>query len=146
MVDENNTQEYNFKILSQERKRQKISQENAATALTLSVVQVNSLENNLEPGFITAHFKEITLKRYAKFLGIDFDKIIPSEIILDDVIKEKKFSEVLEIIKNLVKEFDIGSIIVGDPINMDGSLGPKSQSSRSFIANINFIVLEYDLV
>jgi len=89
MVDENNTQEYNFKILSQERKRQKISQENAATALTLSVVQVNSLENNLEPGFITAHFKEITLKRYAKFLGIDFDKIIPSEIILDDVIKEK---------------------------------------------------------
>jgi putative Holliday junction resolvase len=54
-----------------------------------------------------------------------------------DVIKEKKFSEVLEIIKNLVKEFDIGSIIVGDPINMDGSLGPKSQSSRSFIANIN---------
>ena len=63
MVDENNTQEYNFKILSQERKRQKISQENAATALTLSVVQVNSLENNLEPGFITAHFKEITLKR-----------------------------------------------------------------------------------
>jgi putative Holliday junction resolvase len=54
-----------------------------------------------------------------------------------DVIKEKKFSEVLEIIKNLVKEFDIGSIIVGDPINMDGSFGPKSQSSRSFIANIN---------
>ena len=54
-----------------------------------------------------------------------------------NVIKEKKFSEVLEIIKNLVKEFDIGSIIVGDPINMDGSLGPKSQSSRSFIANIN---------
>ena len=54
-----------------------------------------------------------------------------------DVIKEKKFSEVLEIIKNLVKEFDIGSIILGDPINMNGSLGPKSQSSRSFIANIN---------
>ncbi|MAV63451.1 MAG: Holliday junction resolvase RuvX [Rickettsiales bacterium TMED269] len=54
-----------------------------------------------------------------------------------DVIKEKKFSEILIILKNLIKKFDIGSIIVGDPINMDGSLGPKSQSSRSFISNIS---------
>ena len=54
-----------------------------------------------------------------------------------DVIKEKKFSEILMILKNLIKKFDIGSIIIGDPINMDGSLGPKSQSSRSFISNIS---------
>ena len=54
-----------------------------------------------------------------------------------DVIKEKKFSEILFILKNLIKKFDIGSIIIGDPINMDGSLGPKSQSSRSFISNIS---------
>ena len=54
-----------------------------------------------------------------------------------DVLKEKKFSEILIILKNLIKKFDIGSIIVGDPINMDGSLGPKSQSSRSYITNIS---------
>ena len=54
-----------------------------------------------------------------------------------DVKKEKKFSEILIILKNLIKKFDIGSIIIGDPINMDGSLGPKSQSSRSFISNIS---------
>ena len=54
-----------------------------------------------------------------------------------DVIKEKKFSEILIILKNLIKKFDIGSIVIGDPINMDGSLGPKSQSSRSFISNIS---------
>ena len=88
MVDENNTQEYNFKILSQERKRQKISQENTATALTLNVAQVNSLENNLDSGFLTPHFKNIALKRYAKFLGIDFDKIIMPTMILDLITKE----------------------------------------------------------
>ena len=54
-----------------------------------------------------------------------------------DVIQEKKFSEILVILKSLIKEFDIGSLIIGDPINMDGSLGPKSQSSRSFITNIS---------
>jgi len=89
MVDKNNILEYNFKILSQERKRQKISQENAAIELTLNVAQINSLENNLQSGFITPHFKKIALKRYAKFLGIDFDKIIPSELILDHVVQEE---------------------------------------------------------
>ena len=89
MLDSNNTLEYNFKILSQERKRQKISQENVAIQLTLNVTQINSLENNLESGFITPHFKKIALKRYAKFLGIDFDKIIPVEIILDSLAKEE---------------------------------------------------------
>jgi len=97
MVDENNILEYNFKILSQERKKQKISQENAATQLTLSVSQIKSLENNLKSGFITPHFKKIALKNYAKFLGIDFDKIIlpvttleyiANEEIIDDEIKE----------------------------------------------------------
>ena len=69
--------EYNHKILSQERKRQKISQENAATQITLSLVQIKSLENNLNTGFITSHFKSLALKRYAIFLGIDLDKILP---------------------------------------------------------------------
>ena len=54
-----------------------------------------------------------------------------------NVIEEKKFSEVSKIIEEIVKEFGVGSIIVGDPINMDGSLGPKSQSSRSFIRNLS---------
>lgn len=53
------------------------------------------------------------------------------------VIEEKKFSEVSAIIEGTVKKFGVGSIIVGDPINMDGSLGPKSQSSRSFIRNLS---------
>ena len=52
------------------------------------------------------------------------------------VIEEKKFSEVSTIIEETVKKFGVGSIIVGDPINMDGSLGPKSQSSRSFVRNL----------
>ena len=76
MIDKDNTLEYNYKILSQERKKQKISQDHAATQLTLSSSQIKSLENNLDNGFITPHFKNLALKRYAKFLGIDFYKII----------------------------------------------------------------------
>ncbi len=64
------------------------------------------------------------------------------------VIEEKKFSEVSAIIEETVKKFGVGSIIVGDPINMDGSLGPKSQSSRSFVRklykNIKMPILLWD--
>jgi len=76
MLSKNNTLEYNYKILSQERTKQKISQENAATQITLSVSQIKSLENNLDKGFVNANFKKLALKRYAEFLGIDFYKVI----------------------------------------------------------------------
>ncbi len=76
MLDKDNTLEYNHKIFSQERKKQKISQENAATLLTLSVAQINSLENNFNSGFVNLHFKTLALKRYAKLLTIDFNKVI----------------------------------------------------------------------
>jgi len=70
---------YNHKILSQERKKQKISLESAASAITLSVGQIKSLESNLDYGFVTTHFRFLAIKRYAKLLEIDISKIIISE-------------------------------------------------------------------
>ena len=126
MVDENNILEYNFKALSQERKKQKISQENAATQLTLSVSQIKSLENNLGSGFITPHFKRIALKRYAKFLGIDFDKIIMPTKALDYITKE-------EIIDGEIKE-DL-------PLNTINKLNLKISKGYAFSGLIVFLGL-----
>ena len=53
------------------------------------------------------------------------------------VIENMKFNEILNILEKIVNERNICAIIVGDPINMDGSIGPKSQSSRSFIKNLS---------
>ena len=53
------------------------------------------------------------------------------------VIENMKFKETLNILKEILTERDVCAIIVGDPINMDGSIGPKSQSSRSFIKNLS---------
>jgi len=91
MLDKDNTLEYNYKILSQERKKKKISQEHASIQITLSVSQIKSLENNLDSGFINDHFKILSLKRYAKFLEIDFNKIIPpKDTHLDKYIAEEQ--------------------------------------------------------
>ena len=43
MLNKDDTLEYNYKILSQERKKQKISQENVSSQLTLSLGQIKSL-------------------------------------------------------------------------------------------------------
>ena len=128
MVDENNTVEYDFKTLSQERKKQKISQENAATQLTLSVSQIKSLENNLDSGFITPHFKSIALKRYAKFLGIDFDKIIIPTTTLDYIAKE-------EIIDDEIKE--------NLPLNTIDKLNLKISKGYAFAGLILIILVIY---
>ena len=79
-MNKKNIVEYNHKILSEERKKQKKSLESISNELTLSVDQVKSLENNLMHGFITPHFKNIALKRYINFLGLDFNKIISTDI------------------------------------------------------------------
>ena len=81
--------EYNNKILLQERKKQKISLESAASSITLSINQVKSIENNLDDGFINAHFKSMGIKRYAKFLGVDLSKIIISNTRLEKEVKTK---------------------------------------------------------
>jgi len=97
MLDKDNTLEYNYKILSQERKKKKISQENASIQITLNVSQIKSLENNLDSGFINDHFKILSLKRYAKFLEIDFNKIIPpKDTHLDKYIAEEQIVDEVE--------------------------------------------------
>ena len=122
MLNKDDTLEYNYKILSQERKKQKISQENVSSQLTLSLGQIKSLENNLNTGFVTPHFKSLALKRYTKFLGIDFDKIITppdlqQEVITNYVTKEEvsevyiKNSNILKTLKLKIKGNGMTTVI-----------------------------------
>ncbi|MDC0182989.1 helix-turn-helix domain-containing protein [Nitrosomonadales bacterium] len=90
----NNNFKYNYKVLAQERKKQKISLENIASELTLNIDQVKSLENNLQYGFATPHFRNLALKRYCNFLAIDFEKIIPEEIPTKEEINEEESEEI----------------------------------------------------
>ena len=90
-------------------------------------------------------FREIIPPK-SSILGIDLGKKRTGIAVSDisqkiaspfKVIENMKFNEVLKILKKIVTERDICAIIVGDPINMNGSIGPKSQSSRSFIKNLS---------
>ena len=53
------------------------------------------------------------------------------------VLQKAKFKVLLEQINQIIKENDIKGIIVGNPINMDGTSGKSSQSANDFAKNLS---------
>lgn len=53
-----------------------------------------------------------------------------------EIIKRKKFTNDAKRLFELVDEHDIAAIVIGLPINMDGSEGVRCQSTRQFARNL----------
>lgn len=51
-------------------------------------------------------------------------------------IQRSKFTRDAENLATVIEEYEIGGLVIGLPINMDGSEGPKCQSVRQFAANL----------
>ncbi len=51
-------------------------------------------------------------------------------------IKRTKFTHDVETLEALIDEHDVGGFILGLPLNMDGSEGPRCQSTRQFATNL----------
>jgi putative Holliday junction resolvase len=52
-----------------------------------------------------------------------------------DTIRRTKFSKDAELLKAIIDKHDVGGLVIGLPINMDGSEGPAAQSARAFARN-----------
>lgn len=85
------------------------------------------------------------LPSHKRLMGLDVgDKTIGlslSDIMLTIAsplltIKRSKFSKDVETLKNLVAEHKICGLVIGYPMNMDGSHGPRTQSTRAFVSNL----------
>jgi putative Holliday junction resolvase len=85
------------------------------------------------------------LPKGARLLGVDLgEKTIG--LALSDVgrsiatpletIRRSKFTPDAERIRALVARFEVGAIVVGLPLNMDGSEGPRAQATRAFVRNL----------
>ena len=54
-----------------------------------------------------------------------------------DTIRRAKFSLDAESLLKRMKEFDILALVIGLPLNMDGSDGPRVQATRAFMRNLS---------
>ena len=52
------------------------------------------------------------------------------------LIKEN-YTDLVSQMKKIIKEYNIEGIVVGNPVNMDGSEGPSSQSAKDLAKNLS---------
>jgi len=53
-----------------------------------------------------------------------------------ETIKRVKFTPDVEALLGLAAKHDAGALVIGLPKNMDGTEGPRAQSTRSFVRNL----------
>ena len=82
----------------------------------------------------------------SRLLGIDPGKKNIGFAICDEnkkvatplkVLQKSKFEVLIEQINQIIKENNIKGIIIGNPINMDGTSGKSSQSANDFAKNLS---------
>ncbi len=86
------------------------------------------------------------LARDARILGLDQGEKIIGLALSDmgrtiatpfgEIHRSKKFAPVAAELRGIIAENDVGALIIGLPINMDGSEGRRCQSVRQFAANL----------
>ena len=71
-----------------------------------------------------------------KTIGVAFCDVNWSFATPDKTIIRKKFSLDLEALKAVIAAQSVVGLVVGLPLNMDGTEGPRVQSTRAFVRNL----------
>lgn len=53
-----------------------------------------------------------------------------------EILPRGKFSKDAETLRTITTKQDVGALVIGHPLNMDGSAGARAQATRAFAANI----------
>lgn len=96
---------------------------------------------------IIASIQELSaqLPRHGRLMGLDLgEKTIgiavgdPSHMIATPIttIRRTKFADDSKALLKLVDDRQVAGLVIGLPLNMDGSEGPRCQSVRQFAANL----------
>ena len=72
-----------------------------------------------------------------KTIGIAVSDVMRTVATPVETLKRKKFTLDAEHLLTLAEEEEAAAIILGLPINMDGSEGPRAQSTRAFARNLS---------
>jgi putative pre-16S rRNA nuclease len=85
------------------------------------------------------------LEREARLLGLDVGTKTVGMALSDvtrsiatpyDTIRRTKFMEDAKLIRKAIDAHEVGALVIGLPINLDGSEGRRAQSTRAFARNL----------
>jgi len=93
----------------------------------------------------TATIFSATLPANGRLLGLDAGETTIGLALSDasrmiasphSTIERSKFSKDIETLKKIISEHKVAGLVIGFPVNMDGSFGPRIQSTRTFASNL----------
>lgn len=96
------------------------------------MITINEFKNKLSSGS-----RLLGIDLGTKRIGIaisDYNQKIATPLQTLDKSKQGKLIDALE---SIIAEYDIRGIIIGNPINMDGTYGKSSQSAKDIAINIS---------
>ena len=99
---------------------------------TYNILTIEELKKNIDN-----NSRLLGIDPGKKNIGIaicDENKVVATPL---KIIKKNKFQILLKEIQEIIKENDIKGIVIGNPINMDGSFGKASQSATVFAKNLS---------
>ena len=71
-----------------------------------------------------------------KTVGLALSDITRSIATPYDTVRRTKFTKDVKYIEEAIEKNAVGALIIGLPLNLDGSEGPRAQSTRAFACNL----------
>ncbi len=97
----------------------------------MAVTEIGRIKGLLKPGQ-----RLLGLDIGSKTIGLALSDVTLMLASPAETIKRGKFTEDMEKLNGLIAAEDVGGLVLGLPVQMDGSEGPRAQSVRQFAENL----------
>lgn len=95
------------------------------------IVAIEDLPEELAPGG-----RVLGLDVGTKTIGLALSDVSRTVATPFETIRRTKFRDDVKVLLAHVTEHDVAALVIGLPINLDGSEGPRAQSTRAFARNL----------
>jgi len=96
------------------------------------LVEIDDIKNHMKIGQ-----RLLGLDLGSKTIGVALSDTICNIATPMEIINRTKFTKDAARLVAIITEQNVGGLILGLPLNMDGSEGPRCQSTRQFVVNIS---------
>lgn len=97
----------------------------------MAIIPLEEMMNGLRAGQ-----RLLGLDLGAKTIGLALSDVLRSIATPMETIRRTKFTKDAEALITIIEKEDVGALVLGLPLSMDGSEGPRCQSTRQFAANL----------
>jgi putative Holliday junction resolvase len=98
---------------------------------TVSTIAIEDL-----PPLLAREARLLGLDVGTKTIGMALSDVTRSVATPYDTIRRSKFTADAKTIREVVEKNQVGALVIGLPLNLDGSEGPRAQSTRAFARNL----------